>query len=84
MLRKIIVATIGRKHYIDHIIFVSQLYRSFLPFKNRARNIIMQFMIPDGGVDYDIGANIGRFTSLAANLVKKSGQVHSFDPVNTY
>ncbi|GEM_PF-3326017 len=40
MLRKFIVPIIGRKNYINHVIFISQLYRSFLPFRNRAKIII--------------------------------------------
>jgi len=82
MLRKIIVSIIGRQNYIDHVIFISQLYRSFLPFRNRAKNIIKKYMIPNDGVVFDVGANIGRFSCLAASLVGKSGLVHSFEPVN--
>ena len=82
MLRKIIVTIIGKKYYVNHVIFISRLYLSFLPFKNRANKIIKQYLIPCDGTVFDIGANIGRFTSLAASLVKKSGNVHSFEPVN--
>ncbi|MBN2600989.1 MAG: FkbM family methyltransferase [Candidatus Marinimicrobia bacterium] len=82
MLRKFIVPIIGRKNYINHIIFLSQLYRSFLPFRNRAKTIIKKYMIPSDGVVFDIGANIGRFSCLAASLTKRDGQVHSFEPVS--
>jgi len=34
-----------------------------------------------GDIFYDIGANIGFFTTLAAHLVGNSGQVYGFEPV---
>jgi FkbM family methyltransferase len=37
--------------------------------------------VQPGNVFYDIGANIGFFTVLAAQLVGKSGQVYAFEPV---
>jgi FkbM family methyltransferase len=37
--------------------------------------------VPAGGVVYDLGANIGFFTLLAARLVGPEGQVVAFEPV---
>lgn len=37
-----------------------------------------------GDVFIDAGANIGFFSAIAAGLVGKSGQVHSFEPVPEY
>ncbi len=37
--------------------------------------------VQPGNVFYDIGANIGFFTVLAAQLVGRSGQVYAFEPV---
>jgi FkbM family methyltransferase len=42
---------------------------------------IFQTMVPTGSVVYDIGANVGYYTLIAAFLVKSSGQVFAFEPV---
>ena len=44
------------------------------------QQILAQYLKP-GDVFYDIGANIGFFSTIAARLVGKSGQVYSFEPV---
>ena len=41
----------------------------------------MQKHLKSGDVFYDIGANIGFFTTIGASLVSQSGQVYSFEPV---
>ena len=35
----------------------------------------------EGGVFYDVGANVGFFTVIGARLVGPAGQVHAFEPV---
>ncbi|MCL5807625.1 MAG: FkbM family methyltransferase [Deltaproteobacteria bacterium] len=37
-------------------------------------------MVPFGGVFFDIGANVGQYSLLAANLVGPAGRVYSFEP----
>lgn len=80
--REIIVRMIGREKHISRVSFASQLYRSFLPFKNRTMKVSRNYILFPGAVVIDVGANIGRFTGLASELVKRSGQVHSFEPVH--
>lgn len=43
------------------------------------QEILSQYLKP-GDIFYDIGANVGFFTILAANLVGASGQVYAFEP----
>ncbi len=81
MLKKLIFAVIGKDNYLKYVLFIIHVHRSFLPFKHRGNRIMKKYLIPRGGVVLDIGANIGRFTGLAASLVGKSGRVHSFEPV---
>lgn len=38
--------------------------------------------LPEGGVIYDIGANVGYFSLLAARRCRPEGSVHSFEPVS--
>ncbi|MEM1255652.1 MAG: FkbM family methyltransferase [Cyanobacteria bacterium P01_H01_bin.21] len=45
------------------------------------QKILAQYLKP-GDVFYDIGANIGFFSTLAARLVEKSGHVYAFEPVS--
>ncbi|MBT9314442.1 FkbM family methyltransferase [Leptothoe spongobia TAU-MAC 1115] len=45
------------------------------------QKILAQHLTP-GDVFYDIGANIGFFSTLAARLVGKLGQVYAFEPVS--
>jgi len=83
MLKKMIIAILGKDNYIKYVAFNNHLYHSFLPFKHRSNKITKAYLIPHGGVVLDIGAYIGRFTGMAASLVGKSGEVHSFEPVTS-
>lgn len=47
------------------------------------RRIIKKYLKP-GGLFIDVGANIGYLSAVAAALVGKTGQVHSFEPVPRY
>ncbi len=40
--------------------------------------------LKNGDTFIDVGANVGFFTAVAAGLVGKKGQVHSFEPVPEY
>ena len=42
---------------------------------------VFQAMVPEGGIVYDIGANVGYYTLVAAKLVRSSGHVYAFEPV---
>lgn len=77
MLRKLI----GINNYMHSIGYLSDLYHSvFLKIKEDGINLIPH-LVPVGGTVFDIGANIGRFTSFAATLVGKHGTVYSFEPL---
>ena len=41
----------------------------------------MKTTLKIGDIFIDVGANIGYFTALAANLVGKNGKVYSFEPI---
>ncbi len=41
----------------------------------------MRRTIPQGGVVYDVGANVGFFTVLAARMVGEGGRVLAFEPI---
>lgn len=45
---------------------------------------IMKRILKRGSVFIDVGANIGYLSAIAASLVGKGGQVHSFEPVAQY
>lgn len=40
--------------------------------------------LKEGDTFIDIGANIGYITAMGANLVGKTGQIHSFEPIPLY
>jgi FkbM family methyltransferase len=44
----------------------------------------MKRYLKPGDTFFDVGANIGYLSAVAAGLVGKSGQVHSFEPVPAY
>lgn len=44
----------------------------------------MKKFLKRGDIFIDVGANIGYFTALGANLVGKTGEVHSFEPIPLY
>lgn len=50
-------------------------------FEKAESNFVMKFLKP-GMVFFDVGANLGQYTLLAANRVGINGQVHSFEPNN--
>jgi len=71
---------IGAKNYMETVGYLSNLYQSiFLEIKEPGIELIPP-MVPSGGTVFDIGANIGRFTTLAARIVGKAGAVYSFEP----
>jgi FkbM family methyltransferase len=45
---------------------------------------VMKRSLRPGDTVLDVGANIGYLSAIAASLVGKSGQVHSFEPVPVY
>lgn len=45
---------------------------------------VMKRYLRPGETFFDVGANIGYLSAIAAGLVGKSGQVHSFEPVPVY
>ncbi len=71
----------GDQGYLDTFGYVSDLYQSlFLQIREEGTHLIHHF-VAEGDTVFDVGANIGRFTSLAAKLVGKQGRVHSFEPL---
>ncbi len=42
---------------------------------------LFEKILREGDTVYDIGANLGWYTTLAAKLVGKTGKVHAFEPV---
>ena len=81
MLKDRIVDAIGKDNYVRHVMSLTNLYRAFRPFRHPGARLMRRVLIPRGGVVLDIGANIGRFTALAAKAVGAKGRVYSFEPV---
>jgi len=52
-------------------------------FDYEIRRLIENYLKP-GDVFLDVGANMGYFTAVAANVVGPQGQVHSFEPAFQY
>ena len=78
MLQKLI----GSDNYINYVCYLSDLYQSvFLNLKETGTNLIKYF-VSEGDTVFDIGANIGRFATLAAGLVGKNGKVYCFEPLS--
>jgi len=46
--------------------------------------LLMKKYLKPGSVFIDVGANIGYFSTIAAGIVGREGQVHSFEPVPMY
>ena len=42
--------------------------------------VVIQRLLPAGGTFFDVGANMGLFSLLAASWVGAGGQVHAFEP----
>ncbi len=62
--------------------YISDLYQSvFLPIREPGTDLIHHCIKP-GDTVFDIGANIGRFTTLAAGLTGRGGRVYSFEPLS--
>ncbi len=82
MLKPWFIAAIGRHNYVKYVTFVTDVYQSAcVPFKAPGTDMIKRYLIPRGGTVFDIGANGGRFTALAAPIVGTAGRVYSFEPV---
>ncbi|MFH0922381.1 MAG: FkbM family methyltransferase [Fibrobacterota bacterium] len=81
MLKDILAKVIGRSNYVNYVMYLTKVYHAFRTFRHPAAPLMRQRLIPKGGVVLDIGANIGKFTALAAKAVGSSGRVYSFEPV---
>jgi FkbM family methyltransferase len=81
MLKDTFAFMIGKAHYVKYVMYLTNLYHAFCPFRHPAASLMRRLLIPRGGVVFDIGANVGRCTALAAKAVGKSGKVYSFEPV---
>ena len=66
----------GRKMYLDKN---DSLKLSLYPYANEQTNFFKK-NIKEGDVVLDLGANIGYFTCLFAQLVGKTGKVFAFEP----
>ena len=52
-------------------------------FQSDMINILLKYL-KRGDVFYDIGANIGYITTIAAGIVGKKGRIYSFEPIPRY
>ncbi len=72
---------LGTDNYMASVGYLVRLYKSmFLPIDEPGVELVRHF-VPKGGVVFDIGANIGRFTTFAAARVGRQGRVYSFEPL---
>ena len=72
---------LGTDNYMASVGYLVRLWKSlFLRIEEPGVELVRHF-IPKGGTVFDIGANIGRFTTFAASLVGRQGQVYSFEPL---
>lgn len=79
-MKKWVRKTIGDENYIKLFGYISDIYQSvFLPIKEEGTDLVRRIIQP-GDVVFDIGANVGRFTSLAAGLTGRTGCVVAFEP----
>ncbi|MEW5735729.1 MAG: FkbM family methyltransferase [Thermodesulfobacteriota bacterium] len=79
-MKRAFVRLIGEENYVKSFGYISDLYQSvFLRIKEEGTSLVPNF-IRQGDTVFDIGANVGRFTSFAAKLVGKNGRVYSFEP----
>ena len=46
--------------------------------------LYLKRVLKPGDIFVDVGANVGYISAIAANLVGKRGQIHSFEPVPAY
>lgn len=71
----------GIDNYMVSLGYAVRLWKSlFLVFEDPGAELIRHF-IPKDGTVFDIGANIGRFTTFACALVGRKGRVYSFEPL---
>lgn len=68
-----------KDEYSEHFV-KSMYYDAYEPLSVA----YMQENLRPGDVFFDIGANIGYISAVAAGLVGEEGQVHSFEPVPEY
>ncbi|MDI6795447.1 MAG: FkbM family methyltransferase [Desulfatibacillaceae bacterium] len=81
MIKPFLVKLLGPAGYQNSISFVSDVYQStFLPIKEPGMDIV-RLLLHKGGTVLDVGANIGRFTGLAARRVGPTGRVYAFEPL---
>lgn len=81
MLKDKIAAVVGRKFYVNYIMYITKVYHGFFKIRHPAVNVMSRLLIPRNGVVLDIGAHIGVFTSFLAKQVGGKGRVYSFEPV---
>ena len=68
-----------KDEYSEHFV-KSMYYDAYEPLSVA----YMQENLRPGDVFFDVGANIGYISAVAAGLVGEEGQVHSFEPVPEY
>ncbi len=79
-MKKWVRKAMGDENYIKTFGYVSDIYQSvFLTIKEEGTDLVRQCIKP-GDTVFDIGANVGRFTSLAASLAGTNGRVIAFEP----
>jgi FkbM family methyltransferase len=79
-MKKMFITLFGKQFYRNYVAFTTDLYHSAcLNLKEDGMGLIPG-LIPQGGVVFDIGANIGQFTHLAAKSVGAKGRVFAFEP----
>ena len=59
----------------------SMLYLFFLQYQEPCLSPILEASLAPGDCFFDVGANIGIYSSWASRLVGESGQVHAFEPI---
>jgi FkbM family methyltransferase len=80
--RRPIVATLagGIRLYFDLRDFIGKYNYYFFDLVESNMVRVLQRQLPVGGVFLDIGANIGIYSLIAANIVGEQGKVYSFEP----
>lgn len=80
MIKKMLIAAIGQQAYREYVAFPLDLYHSTcLGLKENGMGLI-HHLIPPGGTVFDIGANIGQFSNMAARITGDTGSVFAFEP----
>ena len=79
-MKKLVRRLIGDENYLKTFGYLSDIYQSvFLRIREEGTDVVARF-VQKGDTVFDIGANVGRFTSYAAALVGTKGRVFSFEP----